>query len=92
MIYYRLSGYKTNISGKEIKRCQTMDNVIEIYAQMGGLQLKIVVEGKENIEKMEKNPTNGRYIFARIMGTRPKKSNITWVSKGRLMQVPGHIA
>lgn len=70
-----------------------MDNVKEIYAQMGGLQLKIAVEGEENIEKMEKNPLEkgSRYIFARVMGTRPKKSKITWVSKGKLMQVPGRI-
>ncbi len=70
-------------------------NMKEIYAQMGGLQLKVVVEGKENIEKMEKNPLkNGsRYIFARVMGTRPLKSNITWIREdGKLMQVPGRIA
>lgn len=67
----------------------------EIYAQMGGLQLRIAVEGKENIEKMEKNPPRrgSRYIFARVMGTRPSKSNITWINKnGKLMQVPGRIA
>lgn len=71
-----------------------MDNSVkEIYAQMGGLQLKIAVEGKENIEKIEKNTLkNGsRYIFARVMGTRPLESNITWISKGKLMQVPGRI-
>ncbi len=71
-----------------------MDNVKEIYAQMGGLQLRIVVEGEKNIEKMEKNPirNSSRYIFTRVMGTRPSKSNITWMNKdGKLMQVPGSI-
>lgn len=71
-----------------------MNNVKEVSAQMGGLQLRIAVEGKENIEKMEKNPPRkgSRYIFARVMGTRPVESIVTWIGKdGKLVQVPGRI-
>lgn len=67
---------------------------IEIYAQMGGIPLLVIVEDEKDIEKINENPLGKgkRYIFAHVMGTRPQKTPITWINeKGKMEQVTGRL-
>lgn len=67
---------------------------IEFYAQMGGIPRLVIVEDEDDIKKINENPLRKgeRYIFARVMGTRPQKTPITWINeKGKMKQVTARL-